>query len=76
MSERNELVSFMIRLVVNPSLQASLNVDGGRRWVDPSGGDQDQRSKKPKKYNGDEQHKIKDLKSLVRGRDLTGLVAV
>jgi len=30
-------------------------VDGGRRWVDPSGGDQNQRSKKPKKYNGDEQ---------------------
>jgi hypothetical protein len=41
--QRNEFVAFAIRRVVNPGLQAPLDVHRGCRWVDPPGGHKDQR---------------------------------
>jgi hypothetical protein len=43
--ERNEFVAFVIRTVVNPGLQAPLDVHRGCRWVDPPGGQKGQRGK-------------------------------
>jgi len=37
LAQRNEFVSFLIRRVVNPSLQAALQVHRGGWWVDPPG---------------------------------------
>jgi hypothetical protein len=36
--------------VVNPGLQAALDVHCGCRWIDPPGGHKEQRGKRPKKY--------------------------
>jgi len=52
--ERNEFVAFAIRRVVNPCLQAALDVHRGCRWVDPPGGHKDQRGKRPKKHHADD----------------------
>src|ERR1019366_4574848 len=52
--ERNEFVAFAIRRVVNPGLQAALDVHRGRRWVDPPGGHKDQRGKRPKEHYADD----------------------
>jgi hypothetical protein len=38
LAERNELVVFLIGLAVDERLEAALDVDGGCRWGDPSGG--------------------------------------
>src|SRR5271169_809927 len=54
LAERNEIVAFAIRRVVNPGLQAALDVYRGCRWVDPPGGHKDQRGKRPKKHHADE----------------------
>ena len=54
LAQRNEFVSFVIRRVVNPGLQAALHVHRGGRWVDPSGSHKDQRSKRPKKRHSEE----------------------
>jgi hypothetical protein len=35
--ERNKFVVFAIRRVVNPGLQATLDVHGRGRWIDPPG---------------------------------------
>src|SRR5271157_767593 len=53
-AQRNEFVSFVIRPVVDPSLQAALHVHHGGRWVDPPGSRKDQHSKRPKKRHSDE----------------------
>jgi hypothetical protein len=53
LAERNEL-AFAIRRVVNPGLQAALDVHRGCRWVDPPGGHEDQRGKRPKKHRSDD----------------------
>jgi hypothetical protein len=53
LAERNEFVAFAIRPVVNPGLQVALDVHRGCRWVDPPGGHEDQRGKRPKKYYAD-----------------------
>jgi hypothetical protein len=53
LAERNEFVVFMIRSVVNPGLQAALDVHRGRRWVDPPGGQKDQCGKRPNKHRAD-----------------------
>jgi hypothetical protein len=44
----------VIRSVVNPGLQAALNVDHGGRWVDPPDGQKDQRGKRPNKHHTDD----------------------
>jgi hypothetical protein len=54
LAERNEFVAFAIRRVVNPGLQAALDVHRGCRGVDPPGGHKDQRSKRPKKHRSDD----------------------
>src|SRR6516162_8257682 len=54
LAERNEFVAFAIRRVVNPGLQAALDVHRGCRWVDPPGGHKGQRGKRPKKYHADD----------------------
>jgi hypothetical protein len=53
LAERNEFVAFAIRRVVNPGLQAALDLHCRRRWVDPPGGHKDQRGKRPKKHHAD-----------------------
>src|ERR1017187_275733 len=54
LAERNEFVAFAIRLVVNPGLQAALDVHRGCRWVAPPGGQKDQRGKRPNKHHADD----------------------
>src|SRR6267378_7723457 len=54
LAERNELVAFAIRRVMNPGLQAALDVHRGCRWVDPSCGQKDQRGNRPKKHHADD----------------------
>jgi hypothetical protein len=54
LAERNEFVAFAIRRVVNPGLQAALDVHRGCRWVDPPGGHKDQRGKRPKKHRAND----------------------
>jgi hypothetical protein len=44
----------VVRLVVDPGLQAALHVHRGSRWVNPPVSHEDQRSKRPKKRNSDE----------------------
>ena len=53
--ERNECVAFVIRPVVNPSLQTALDVQRSRGRVDPPGGDKGQSGKQPKKRHTDDQ---------------------
>src|ERR1700722_3082743 len=55
LAQRNEFVSFMIRRVVNPRLQAALHVHRGGWWVDPPGSHEHQNSNRPKKRHSDEQ---------------------
>ena len=55
LAERNEFVAFAIRRVVNPGLQAALDVHRGCRWVDPRGRHKDQRGKRPKKHHADDE---------------------
>ena len=54
LAERNEFVPFSRRRVVNPGLQAALDVHRGCRWVDPPGGHKDQRGEQPKKHHADD----------------------
>ena len=54
LAERNEFVSFVIRLVLNPCLQAALHVHRGGRRVDPPGRHKDKDSNGPKKRHSDE----------------------
>jgi hypothetical protein len=51
LAERNELVAFVIRRVVNPGLQAALDVHRGCRWVDPPGRHKHQRGKRPNEHH-------------------------
>jgi len=54
LAERNELVAFAIRLVMNPGLHAALDVYCGCGWVDPSSSHKGQRGKRPKKQHSDD----------------------
>jgi hypothetical protein len=54
LAERNEFVVFLIRLVVNPGLETALDVHRGGRWIDPPGGDKDNRGKRPKGHDADD----------------------
>jgi hypothetical protein len=54
LAQRDKFVAFAIRRVVNPGLQAALDVHHGGRWVDPPGGHKDQRGKRPKKHHCDD----------------------
>jgi hypothetical protein len=55
LAERNEFVALVIRSVMNPGLQAALDVHCGCRWVDPPGGQKDQRGKRPSKDHTDDE---------------------
>jgi hypothetical protein len=48
-----ESVAFVIRLMLNPRLQAALDMHGCRRRVDPPGSYKNQHSKQPKKRQSD-----------------------
>jgi len=54
LAERNEFVAFLIGLVMNPGLQAALDMHRGCGWVDPSGGDKGERGERPEKDYGDD----------------------
>jgi len=54
LAERNEFVAFAIRRAVNQGLQAALDMHRGCRWIDPPGGNKDQRGKRPKKRHADD----------------------
>ena len=54
LGERNEFVALAIRGAVNPGLQTALHVHRCGGWVDPPGGDKDQRGKRPKKRKADD----------------------
>src|SRR5882757_3513715 len=54
LAERNEFVAFAIRRVLNPGLQAALDVHRGCWWVNPSDGHEGQDSKRPKKHHADD----------------------
>jgi hypothetical protein len=51
--ERNEFVALAVRSLVNPCLQAALDMHRSRRWIDPPGGYEGQRGKRPKKHHAD-----------------------
>ncbi len=46
LTERNELVAFVIRRAVNPGLQAALHMYSGGGRIDPPGSHEDQRGKR------------------------------
>jgi hypothetical protein len=54
LAQRNEFVSFVIRRVANPCLQAALHVHCGARWVDPPDSHKNEHSKRPKKRDAGE----------------------
>ena len=54
LAQRNEFVSFVIRLVMNPCLHAALHVHRGGRRIDPPGSHKQQHSKQPKNCHSDE----------------------
>jgi hypothetical protein len=54
LTERNEFIALVIRSVMNPRLQAALDVHRGCRRVDPPRGQKGQRSKRPnQRYTDD-----------------------
>jgi hypothetical protein len=65
--QRNELVSFAVRRVTHPSLEAALNMHCSRRRVDPAGSHEGQRGKQPKKgccgRNPSKEESERDLKT-------------
>src|SRR5262249_43795594 len=54
LAQRNEFVSFVIRRVMNPGLEAALHVHCGGRWIDPPGSHEGQHDEQPKKRYSDE----------------------
>jgi hypothetical protein len=54
LAEGNELIVRLIRLVVNPGLEAALEVDGGGWRIDPAEGHEGERGEGPEQANGDE----------------------
>ena len=74
LAERNELVAFVIGRVVNPGLQSALDVYRGCRWVDPAGGDKNQRGKQPSKHCADGKPSNKGSEKTLAKRSLAGYV--
>jgi len=70
LAERDEFVAFVIRSVVNPGLQAALDVYRGCRWVDPPRGQKDQRGKRPNKYHADDKPSNKGSQKTLAKRGL------
>jgi len=54
LGERNKFVALVIRSVVNPRLQAALDVHRSCRWVNPPCGQKSQRGKRPNKHRADD----------------------
>jgi hypothetical protein len=48
LGEGNEFKPFLIGPVMNPGLQAALDVHCGHRWIDPPDGNKHQRGNRPK----------------------------
>ena len=55
LAKRNEIVALVIGGVVNPRLEAALEVHGGGWGIDPAGGDEEQGGKGPKKRDSEEE---------------------
>jgi hypothetical protein len=72
--ERNEIVVFAIRFVVNPGLQAALDVQGGGRRVDPPCRHKSQRGKRPKKHYSEAKPSNKGSEEALPSRGLGGRV--
>ena len=70
LAERNECVAFVVGLVVNPGLQAPLNVNRGGRRVDPAGGHQGQRGKRPHEHDANEEPSNEGPKKMAPKRSL------
>jgi hypothetical protein len=70
LAEWNEFVAFAIRPVVNPTLQAALDVHCSCRWVDPPAGHKEYRGKHPNEYDADGQTSHKEPKKTLSTRDL------
>ena len=70
LAERNEFVAFVIRRVVNPGLQAALDVHCGCRWVDPPRGHKDQHGKRPNKQHTDDKPSNKGSEETLPKRGL------
>jgi hypothetical protein len=60
--------------VVNPGLQAALDVQGGGRRVDPLCGHKGQRGKRPKKYYSEAKPSNKGSEEALPSRGLGGRV--
>jgi hypothetical protein len=58
--------------VVNPGLQAALDVHRGCRWVDLPGGRKDQGRKRPKKHHADDKPSNKGAEKACPKRGLGG----
>jgi hypothetical protein len=53
LAQRNKLVAFVIRSVVDPGLHSALDMNRGRRRIDPADGDKKQGGEQPKKERAD-----------------------
>lgn len=74
LAQQNEFVSFVIRPVVNPCLQAALHVHRGGRRVDPAGSHKDQHGNQPKKRHSDEKPSNEGPEKAFPMRSLGGCV--
>jgi len=55
LTERNKFVAFQVRRLVNPTLQATLDVHCSGRWVYPPGGQKQERGEQPEKRHTDDE---------------------
>jgi len=60
LAQRNEFVSFVIRRVVNPGLQAAFHVHRGGWWVDPPGSYNHQHCNRPQKRHSEDKPSNKE----------------
>jgi hypothetical protein len=74
LAQQNEFVSFVIRPVVNPCLQAALHVHRGGRRVDPPGSHEEQHGNRPKKRQSDEKPSNEGSEKIFPMRSLGGCV--
>jgi hypothetical protein len=66
LAQRNEFVSFVIRRVVNPGLQAALHVHCGGRRVDPPGSHEDSTASDQRSATPTTHHRTKDRRKPFR----------
>ncbi len=74
LAQRNKCISFVIRRVVNPGLQAALHMHRGGRWVDPPRSHEDQQSQRPKKRDSEDNPSKEGSEKAFPKRGLKGCV--